>query len=302
MKKIPLVVALFSSVITLPVYAYQFEVEVGYTDSETDYDGNTFPDVDSDNVAVLGAYYFSDVKIDKGPLSVAAFMNRASSINALYSEGEIEIESITWTPPLFMGVSFPTLTIPGQDFDTESYLVGGKYIHASSGWLASVAYGESEVDTNPDSETDLFAISVGKYIAENTTLTLGYTELELDSGGFSTDVEEVGLSLFHVQELGQGRYYDLSLGITHIDPDDDENAQGYSASVTYYFSSHFGVGANIAYVDGDDSDTTSYGVSSEWFITDSFSVNASYAMSDADNDLGADFDVDTFSVGAKLRF
>jgi|GEM_PF-6113684 len=93
MKRIPLVVALFSLSITLPIYAYQFEVEVGYTDSETDYDSNFWPDEDSDSVDVGGTYYFSDVETNKGPLSVVAFLNRTSNISAFYADGETKVDA-----------------------------------------------------------------------------------------------------------------------------------------------------------------------------------------------------------------
>lgn len=319
MKKIPLVVALYTSVIALPVYAYQFEVEVGYTDSETDYDGNVIgaSDTESDSGYVSGTYYFRDVETNNGPLSVASYLSRVSSISVLVSDGEMDVDSqrIERTGIIF---GSPFIDIPGESFDTNAYVVGGQYIDADSGWLFEAAYGEAEVDGSPNLEIESYSVGVGKYIAENTRVILGYVDTDTDLGNSSLDEEEVNLALFHVKELGNDRYYDVSVGVAHIDSDDSDSAQDYSVSSTYYFSSRIGLGVNLSYTDGDDFDTTSYRVLGEWFVTDNFAISASYMRSNTNDDRNADFillplgvdtsdlnpdyDIDTFSVGAKLRF
>ena len=341
MKKIPLVVALFFPVISLPVFAYQFEVEVGYTDSETDYDSSFWPDEDSDSVDVGGTYYFSDVETNKGPLSVAAFLSRVSNISAFYTDGETEVDAsqlIFSGPTIFGGLGgygTPTLgsnfLIPEYEIDTEQYLVNGQYIHSESGWLVEASYGYSEEDSDLgiDIEQDSYGIGVGKYIAKFTRLKLDYihteTDIDTSTGGDSTDSDVVNLGLFHVQELGDGTFYDASVDVAYLDSDDWDGAQAYSVSTTYYFSPSIGVGVNLSHIDGDDIDTTSYGVSGEWFITNNFSVSLNYLSSkiddsegefvllpyrgvdfttldDTSNSTSLDADIDTFSVGARLRF
>jgi len=327
MKKIPLVVALLSSAVTFPVYAYQFEVEVGYTDSETDYDSNFGPDEDSDSVDVGGTYYFSDVETNKGPLSVAAFLSRASNVSAFYADGETEVGAtqITFSGGRGSYYGAPSLgatyLLPKYDIDTEEYFVNGQYIHAESGWLIDALYGYSEEDRDLgfDIERDSYGVGVGKYIAKYTRLKLNYvhTEIDIDTpvGDASTDSDVVNLGLFHVQELGDDTFYDASVDVAYLDSDNGDDAQAYSVSTTYYFSPSF------SHIDGDDVDTTSYGVSGEWFITDNFSIDVSYLRSKVDVSesrsifvpyRGVDFtrpistsldaDIDTFSIGARLRF
>ena len=340
-KRIPLVVVLLSSAVTFPVYAYQFEVEVGYTDSETDYDSSFWPEEDSDSVDVGGTYYFSDVETNNGPLSVAAFLSRASNISAFYSDGETEVDAtqITFSGPAPIGgifgygvpISGFTYAIPKYEIDTEEYFVSGQYIHAESGWLIELLYGYSEEDSDLgiDIEQDSYGIGIGKYIAKNTRLMLDYihTETDIDTsiGNASTDSDIVNLGLFHVQELGNGTFYDASVDVAYLDSDDGDDAQAYSVSTTYYFSPSVGVGVNLSHIDGDDIDTTSYGVSGEWFITNNFAVSVNYLRSHIDDsggelllapyrgssfisnlvpttDTSLDADIDTFSIGARLRF
>ena len=341
MKKIPLVVALFSSVVTFPVYAYQFEVEVGYTDSETDYDSSFWPDEDSDSVDVAGTYYFSDVETNKGPLSVAAFLSRASNVSVFYADGETEVDASRLTfsgPTIFGGIGGygapilgSTFFIPKYEIDTEEYFVNGQYVHAESGWLIDASYGYSEEDSDLgiDIERDSYGVGVGKYIAKYTRLKLDYlhTEIDIDTStsDVSSDSDVVNLGLFHVQELGNGTFYDASVDVAYLDSDDGDDAQAYSVSTTYYFSPSIGVGVNLSHIDGDDIDTTSYGVSGEWFMTSNFSVSLNYLRSKIDdpkgefvllpyrgvdftsltntsNSTSLDADIDTFSVGARLRF
>lgn len=344
-KRIPLYIALLSIVTSLPVYSYQFEIEAEYSDSETDYDGSFSPDIDEDSVSISGTYYFHDVKTDKGPLSVAAFLDRASSLSAFYSDGETDIDGteISFSGPTFMGapilgygmISGFTLTIPDYEIDTEEYFVNAQYIHAESGWVIEASYGyvEEDSDLEIDIEQDIYGVGIGKYIAQNTRLMLDYfhTETDTDFGVFDTssDSELVNVGLFHVQELGDDTYYDVSLDVAHIDPDDGDDSQAYSLGATYYFTSHIGVGVDVSHVDGDDIDTTSYGISGEWFVTDNFSVSLSYTRTEIDFDFefvpftpepyrGVDFtsfssstvfedssddaDTDAFTIGAKLRF
>jgi hypothetical protein len=338
--RIPLAVALLSTTLSLPVFAYQFEVDAEYTDSETNFDNSFSPDIDEDSTSFSATYYFSDVETNKGPLSVAAFLNRASSISAFYSDGEAEVDrtEISFSGPAPMGgissygfTSGPTFFIPDYDIETEEYFVSAQYVHAESGWLVEASYGylEEDSDLDIDLEQDIYGIGIGKYIAENTRLMLDYvhTETDIDVGvsSVSADSELVNLGLFHVQELGNNTYYDVSLDVANIDPDGGDDSQVYSTSATYYFTSHVGVGVDISYVDGDDIDSTSYGISGEWFITENFAIRLSYVRTEIDESIsefapvpyrGGDFtsstvfeeasnndaDIDTFSIGAKLRF
>ena len=348
-KKNSLVIALFSTTfLTLPAFAYQFEVEAEYSDSETDYDSGFDPDMDEDSISISGTYYFHDVETNKGPLSVAAFLDRASSISAFYSDGETDIDGteISFSGPAPMGGLFSygygstidfTFVSPDYEIDTEEYFVSAQYIHAETGWILEASYGyvEQDGDFSIDSEQDIYGIGFGKYIASNTRLMLGYayteTEVELGTIDETSHSELVNVDLFHVQELGNDTYYDLSLDAGYINPEYGDDSQAYSLGATYYFTSHIGVGVDVSHVDGDDIDTTSYGISSEWFVTDEFSVSLSYTRTEIDNDYeiefvsdtlspyrGVDFssftsstvfeesspdaDTDAFTIGAKLRF
>ena len=77
LKKLALATALIASLGT----AHAYQAEVGGTIALVDPDnGDT-----SNGFAIDGTYYFNPVQVKNSPLNEAAFLNRASNINAAVS-------------------------------------------------------------------------------------------------------------------------------------------------------------------------------------------------------------------------
>jgi len=105
MKKLAIASALLSALaITSTAHAYQAEVggSYVYTDIDNGDSANTF--------AVDGAYYFKPVQVRNSPLNEAAFLDRASNINADLSNTDFDDFDIT---TFNVGVEY---FVPNSDF------------------------------------------------------------------------------------------------------------------------------------------------------------------------------------------
>ena len=258
---------------------FNFEANADYVFNNTKYDGNIIPDSKTNYVMGGLAYYFDTVDTSEGPLALSTFFDRASGIQASFGIGQFDSD--------------------GQDADFNILNLAGTYVHKSSGWLAYGNYNRTKVDTNSDNITNTYAITAGKYFAENSILTLGYRKIDADLGGSSTFT----LSNFHAQDLGNGTYFDGGLAISYIDFDDSGNAFEFALETTYYFTKAIGLGITGAYTTGNDMNSFLYGLNAEWFVANNFSINALYNRINNNNDgIIPDFDNNILSAGLKLRF
>jgi hypothetical protein len=89
MKKLAITSALLSALQSGTAHAYQAEVggTYAYTDIDNGDSANTF--------AVDGAYYFKPVQTRNAPLNEAAFLDRASNINADLSNTDFDDVDVT---------------------------------------------------------------------------------------------------------------------------------------------------------------------------------------------------------------
>ena len=249
---------------------YQAEITPGYSTGEIEI-GNA--DFDTDAFTIGGEYYFNGVDDSKGPLAEAAFMDRASSIRAAYINGENDGR--------------------GSDTDFDGYTLGGRLVDEASGWLFSIDYDELDIDRGADIET--WDFTVGKYVAENTTLSFTYSTSE--EGNIDTDIYAVDVK--HIAALSGGAYISLSgiLGVGDVDRADDPLI--YGGSFTYYPVRNIGVGASAVFTDSDDTDEQIYSLFGSWFPADNLAITASYEFLE-DDDINTDADL--FSIGAVFRF
>ena len=155
---------------------YSYEIVGQYQRVEPEFSG------DSDGWSIGATHYFSAVQLTDVPWAEAAFAGRNSLIRIDYSQSD------------------------GDDpanLETSGYSLRGQYIDANNGWFigGSIGRGDSESESNistpfsdifieTDGESDAFSLSVGRYIAETTTLTLGYSSAETD-----LDTETVTLAV-----------------------------------------------------------------------------------------------------------
>ena len=87
LKKITLAAALIASLGT----AHAYQAEVGGTIAFVDPDNGD----NSTGFALDGAYYFNPVQVKNNPLNEAAFLNRASNVNAEVSYYDYDILEVT---------------------------------------------------------------------------------------------------------------------------------------------------------------------------------------------------------------
>ncbi len=78
MKKLSLATALITSLFAMGANAYQYEVNVGYENTDIEDLG------DLDTWSASGKYYLNAVQTKSSPLAEAAFLNRGSNIGLGY--------------------------------------------------------------------------------------------------------------------------------------------------------------------------------------------------------------------------
>ena len=250
---------------------YNTELRASYSTGEIETPG---ADADVDQLGIGGEYYFNGVDDSKGPLAEAAFLDRASSVRANYIDGEFDGRF--------------------NDEDFDGFSLGGRLVDPASGWIFEVDYTEVEADDSGD--VDTFDFSVGKYIAENTSLSFTYSTTDTDGGG---DVDLYAVDIKHIASLAGGAYLSVTGNFGIGDADEADDPLVYGGSLTYYPTRNIGVGASLDFVDSDDTEDTTFGVFGSWFPSESLELRVSYDMSDDDE---TDEELDTFTIGAAFRF
>jgi hypothetical protein len=248
---------------------YQWELGTDYATGDIEI--GSF-DADLDVFSVYGTYFLDTVDTSKGPLAEAAFLDRASSVQVDYSNGE------------FDGIF--------GDVDVEGYGIEGRYVFDQSGWLVDFGYRQDEFD-NDDIET--FSIGAGKYIAENTALVVSYANTEDD---FDVDSDAYGVNLEHLWSLEQGAIK-LDAGYTFVDPDQGDEVNVFSVDGTYYVNNSLGFGVSYALADSDDTDLEDWSLYSEWFINEQVAVSLAYTESEDDK---TGVESDAIVISARVRF
>ncbi|BDD07051.1 hypothetical protein [Aureibacter tunicatorum] len=260
---------------------YRFELNADYSFNDTKYSENMYTDSKT-NYALGGlTYYFGKVDISKGPLALATFLDRSSAAHFSYGLGEYSDRN-------------------KHDLNVLNF--AGNYVHKSSGWFANAYYSRTKVDANPENNiSNTYAVTVGKYFAEYSTLSLGYVKNDSDYLGSNT----YSLSNFHVQELKNGSFIDAGISLSYIDYDDLKNAFRLNLETTYYFTKSLGVGVVGEFTTGKDVTGFRYGLNAEWFVIDNLSINAVYNRMNTNSKnemMLPDFDNNIVSAGLKFRF
>ncbi len=231
----------------LPAHA-EFRWELGANYFAGDVDDNNL-DADLDVAGVDGSWFFSSVNTDKGPLSEAAFLDRASRVDVLFRDGELDTDF--------------------GDLDFSSYGVGSRWVFdRDAGWLVEASFTLDEIDND---ETANYRIGGGKYLLENTLVVLSYTYTDPDEGD---DIDTYRIEAEHLQPTPIG---DLKVeaAYAYADPGDSSDEDIYSGTVTYYPLTQIGVGGRWERtVSGSSSDN--WGVFAEWFITENIAVSLEY--------------------------
>lgn len=253
---------------------YQWEGRIGTGFGEGDFpNGRGF---DQYIVSVDGTYFFAPVNDKKGALAEAAFLDRASGVSLSDSFSNIDPDG-------------------GDDQDTITYGVGGRYVDPNLGLIGTASFSRSEVD--PGSNSDTLSIGAGMYVLENTTALLTYTELDPSGRGLD-DVDFYSLQIEHYQPMGDaGLKIEAGYGFEEFD--DFGGLDNYSLRGTYYVDPNLGFGVAYQRTEAGADDVDNYGPFVEFFFSTGISLALNYRHSESDNTRA---ESDVFAGALRLRF
>lgn len=256
MKKLSLATALITSLFAMGANAYQAEVGASFNiiDPDAGDSGNSF--------GLDGAYYFAPVQNKNGPLNEAAFLNRASNVNAQFQyadNDDVEVSSIA------AGIEY---YIPNSDF----------YVSGSIG-----RYNE-EVDGVPAEDYDetYYSAEFGFFPVANLLIAAGLTGYDNDT---DDDVDPT-LRAKYVTQLGS---YDVNLEAATSFGDIDYYALGGDV----YFDNTFSIGAEYSGNNDDLSDDDLVTIRAKKFINTQFSLEGNVGFGD---------DYNTFGIRGAYRY
>jgi hypothetical protein len=237
MKKLSLATAVLTSVFAMGANAYQAEVGGKLTYIDTT-DGNV-------EVAVDGKYYFAPVQTKNGPLNEAAFLSRASNVNA-----EITYNDDAESTDINAGVEY---FVPNSDFyvsgklgtdndgDDTTYAAEVGYLPVSNFLVAVGIAGADVKGGSNESDPTLRA----KYVTN-----LGGFDVNLEGGLVFGDDTAFG--------LGGDVYLDktFSVGAGYADDGVSGTDGVFSIRAKKFFTQQVSLEANIDFVD----DANAFGV------------------------------------------
>ncbi|NHB66569.1 putative porin [Acinetobacter sp. GFQ9D192M] len=241
-KKLTLATVLIASLGT----AHAYQAEVGGTIALVDPDnGDT-----STGFAIDGTYYFNPVQVKNSPLNEAAFLNRASNINAAVSYIDYDL------------------------FDVTTFNVGVEYFVPNSDFYVSGNIGQSSTDTPiGDDDTTLYSAELGYLPVPGLLVAVGLAGYDNDAGD---DVDPT-LRAKYVTQVGQ---YDMNFegGASFGDLD------AYSLGADLYLDKTFSVG--LGYSDSDIDNSDVFTIRAKKFFNQQVSLEGSIDFADEGNIFG----------------
>ena len=244
MKKLAIASALLSALaITSTAHAYQAEVggSYVYTDIDNGDSANTF--------AVDGAYYFKPVQVRNSPLNEAAFLDRASNINADLSNTDFD------------------------DFDITTFNVGVEYFVPNSDFYLNGRVGLVDTDAG---DTTTYSAEVGYLPVPGFLIAAGLAGEDVDGGDNEVDPT---LRAKYVTQAGQ---YDINLEANARFGDDNF----YGLGGDLYLDKTFSVGAAYTGSDADGVDDDVFAVRAKKFFNQQVSLEGSMGFGDDYNTYG----------------
>lgn len=256
LKKIALTTALFAVLGS----AHAYQAEIGGTIRVLDPDqGST-----SAGFALDGTYYFNPVQVKNSPLNEAAFLNRASNVNA-----HVGYDDYDYYDETYVGAGLEYY-VPNTDF----------YAGAKLGYSRSeenVTGGKQKYDYTS------YGVEVGYLPAPGLLIAAGLTGWDDDND----DGVDPTLRAKYVTQIGKN---DINLEAYAGFGDLDE----FSLAADYYINKTLSLGIdyyNQDYVGGGSYDE--FGVNAKKFINQQVSVEGRIGFGD---------DNDNFGVRAAYRF
>ena len=306
-------------------FAEEYNFEIGLAFDSTRFEGsNTITttdrtvfnseETDTDDLSVLGSWYFAGLSDDKGPRARAVLVDRASSLSIGYSHTEQTTSTIlTSDDP-----SFPFPIDRVDDSDGDTFAVNLRYVDRDSGWFGNAGLFSSNTTlygyVAEWADATGWSLGGGKYLFETTTLGLDVGQIDGDGG---SDATVVAVTFSHLGNLGERWQYAIDLGYSRTDADFDTELDTWDATFALYPTQDFEFGIAIQDV-SDSSDTLFFSLDStaiegfaSWYVTPNVSLSARYRVDDVDY-LGnygvggvppvSETDQSSFGISATVRF
>ena len=247
MKKLAIASALLSALaITGTANAYQAEIgaSAGLIDPDNDSSSGSF--------GVDGTYYFNPVQTRNAPLAEAAFLDRASNVNAKYQYDEV------------------------GDNEAHTYGVGAEYFVPNSDFYLSGNVSGHDLKDNDDLNNDLttYGAEVGYLPAPGLLLAVGVTGYDEKDG---KDGADPTVRAKYVTQVGGN---DVNLEAYGAFGDLDE----YRVKGDYYLDKTLSVGAD--YYNNDLTDRDEWGISAKKFFNQQVSLEGRIGFGDDYNTYG----------------
>ena len=258
MKKLAITSALLSALaITGTAHAYQAEVGASAGLIDPDH-GST-----SGSFGVDGTYYFNPVQTRNAPLAEAAFLDRASNVNAQYNYDEV-----------------------GDD-KRHNYSAGVEYFVPNSDFYVSGNIGRDELKFKHGSDfnTTVYGAEVGYLPAPGLLIAAGVK-------GYDNDLKDgvdPTLRAKYVTTLSNGKDINLEAGAAFGDLDE------WNVAADYYFDKTLSVG--VDYYDNKLNDNNEFGVTARKFFTPQVSLEGRVGFGEVGNN-----HYNKFGLAAKYRF
>ena len=261
MKKLAIASAVLSAlVLTGTAHAYQAEVgaSAAYLDPDNGGSGNAF--------GVNGTYYFNPVQTRNAPLAEAAFLDRASNVNA-----------------------HATFADRG-DVDDNTYGIGAEFYVPNSDFYVSGDISQNEVEVSTplgkfDADTTYYSAEVGYLPAPGLLIAAGVKGYDNDND----DGVDPTLRAKYVTQLSNGKDINLEAGAAFGDLDE------YNLAADYFIDKTLSIGAD--YYNNDLNDQSEFGINARKFFNQQVSLEGRVGFGEVGNN-----DYNSFGVAAKYRF
>ena len=258
MKKLAIASALLSALaVTGTANAYQ--AEVGASAGLIDPDNGS----SSGSFGVDGTYYFNPVQTRNSPLAEAAFLDRASNVNAQFNYDEV------------------------GDAEATKYGVGAEYYVPNSDFYVSgnVARQDIEYPNGADFDTTLYGAEIGYLPAPGLLIAAGLKGYDNDYD----DGVDPTLRAKYVTTLSNGKAINLEAGAAFGDLDE------FNLAADYFIDPSLSVGAD--YYNNDLNDNSEFGVSARKFFNQQVSLEGRVGFGEVTSN-----DYNKFGLAAKYRF
>ncbi|QIO04627.1 putative porin [Acinetobacter shaoyimingii] len=238
--------ALFSAIAASISSVHAYQAEIGGSYNHLDYDNSYYnEDAEGTTYQIDGVYYFNPVEVKNSPLNEAAFLNRASNLNAKISHSDHEASWYEW--------------------HSNDYSLGIEYFIPNSNFYVNANLGYSKEDD--DYSETRYSAEFGYLATPGLLLAVGASGYDGDYGYNELD------PTFRIKYVTQAGEYDVNFEAKVTGGEDTS----FNVGADVYLDKTLSIGA--AYHDGGElpyniNDIDVFTLRAKKFFTPSISLEA----------------------------